>query len=144
MPTTTTTPTTAPAAAVPTPVRRAIGDTVIVDDLKYPGRWTIKSMGPVNATLIPEGGGRGLRAPHYLLLDPTDASAAATAPTTYYQPGEIVRITTGRYAGTYTVLADKVKHVNVARLGGDGGRYVRAPHVWLTRIAVADLIAEAA
>ena len=141
---TTTTPTTAPAAAVPTPVRRAIGDTVIVDDLKYPGRWTIKSMGPVNATLIPEGGGRGLRAPHYLLLDPTDAPAAATAPTTYYQPGEIVRITTGRYAGTYTVLADKVKHVNVARLGGDGGRYVRAPRVWLTRIAVADLIAEAA
>ena len=124
--------------------RRAIGDTVVVNDPKFPGRWTIKSMGPVNATLIPEGGGRGLRAPHYLLLDPTDAPAAATAPTTYYQPGEIVRITTGRYAGTYTVLADKVKHVNVARLGGDGGRYVRAPRVWLTKIAVTDLIAEAA
>jgi hypothetical protein len=124
--------------------RRVIGDTVVVNDPKYPGRWTIKSMGPVNATLIPEGGGRGLRAPHYLLLDPTDAPAATTAPTTYYQPGEIVRITTGRYAGTYTVLADKVKHVNVALLGGNGGRYVRAPRVWLTRIAVADLIAEAA
>jgi hypothetical protein len=140
-----TTPTTAPAGdAAPAPVRRAIGDTVVLNDPKYPGRWTIKSMGPVNATLIPESGGRGLRAPHYLLLDPTDTPAAATAPTTYYQPGEIVRITTGRYAGTYTVLADKVKHVNVALLGGDGGRYVRAPRVWLTRIAVADLIAEAA
>ena len=69
---------------------------------------------------------------------------AAAAPTTYYQPGEIVRISTGRYAGTYTVLADKVKHVNVALLGGDGGRYVRAPRVWLTKIAVTDVIAEAA
>jgi len=141
----TTSPTTAPAvAAAPTPVRRAIGDTVVIDDPKYPGRWTIKSLGPVNATLIPEGGGRGLRAPHYLLLDAADTPAVATPPTTYYQPGEIVRITTGKYAGTYTVLADKGRHVNVALLGGDGGRYVRAPRVWLTRIALADLITEAA
>ena len=136
-------PPTAPTATAER--RRAIGDTVVVNDPKYPGRWTIKSMGPVNATLIPEGGGRGLRAPHYLLLDATDAPAAVpAAPTTCYQPGEIVRISTGRYAGIYTVLADKVKHVNVALLGGDGGRYVRAPRIWLTKIAVTDVIAEAA
>lgn len=114
-----------------TTATRKPGDKVMIDDPKFPGVWTIKSIGPKNTVVIPENGGRGLRAPHWMLKDITDAPSGVTVTAVplqaYYVPGELVRITMGKYAGLYVVLADKGERVNVTKLGGDGGRYVRAP-----------------
>jgi len=119
-----------------TTTTRKIGDKVSVNLPKYPGVWTIKSQGPVNTVLIPAGGGRGLRVPHYLLTDPVDEDAAPQ-PTKieWFSEGEIVRITYGKFAGIYVVISDKgADRVNVAKLGGDGGRYVRMPRTGLVKV----------
>ena len=42
--------------------RRAVGDKVSVNDPKFPGVWTIKSVGSKNFVVIPDAGGRALRA----------------------------------------------------------------------------------
>jgi hypothetical protein len=107
-----------------------VGDKVSVDDSSYPGVWTIIKQGPVNSTLRPENGGRNLRAPHYMLRDAGAAALATvtTLPTVqYFEPGEFVRVNTGKYTGLFIVLADKGEKVNITRPGGDGGRYVRMP-----------------
>jgi hypothetical protein len=106
-----------------------VGDKVSVDHEKYPGVWTIVGQGPVNSTLIPEGGSRKLKAPHYMLREPGAALATVTTlPTVqYFDPGEFVRIDKGKYTGLFIVLADKGEKVNITRPGGDGGRYIRMP-----------------
>jgi hypothetical protein len=107
---------------------RKVGDKVMIDDPKFPGIWTIKSIGPKNTVVEPDNGGRGLRTPHWMLKDVTDEVTVTAVPLqAYYVPGELVRITMGKYEGLYVVLADKGERVNVAKIGGDGGRYVRAP-----------------
>ena len=114
-----------------------VGDRVKIDDGAYPGIWVIKSKGPVNATLRPEDGGRGLRVPYYMLIDPS----AAPKPTVYYSPGELVRVSGGdRRDGLWVVLADKGNSVNVAKLGGDGGRYLRAPRGGLSKVDPAQVL----
>ena len=95
----------------------------------------------MNTVVTPENGGRPLRCPHYLLKDPTTEDAAVT-PTDYYVPGELVRVTVGRYVGLYVVLADKGDRVNLARLGGDEGRYVRHPHRGLLKVEPEDVLIE--
>lgn len=120
-----------------------VGDKVSVNHPKYPGIWTVKSLGPVNVVLFPEGGGIRLRVPRELLLDPTDAPVVTEVPVetaAYFAPGEIVRIPSGKYAGLYVVLADKGAKVNVALLGGDGGRYVRALRPSLVRVDAAEVL----
>jgi hypothetical protein len=118
---------------------RKVGDLVSVNDPSFPGIWKIRSLGPVNAVLDPVAGGRGLRFPKDGLLDPT-TEPLAPEPFVYFAPGDIVEIADGsKYAGLYAVLADKGEKVNVALLGGDGGRYVRASRRSLKKLSLADL-----
>lgn len=122
---------------------RKVGDKVTIDDPKFPGIWTIKSIGPKNTVVIPENGGRGLRAPHWMIKDVTDEVTVTAVPLPeYYTPGELVRITEGRYVGLYVVLADKGEKVNLVLLGGDNGRYVRMPkrNGSLVKVDVADIL----
>lgn len=114
-----------------------VGDRVSVMDDRYPGMWVVKSMGPVNAVLAREQGGNGVRAPHYM-VGPVTEETKAVVPGEFYELGELVEIHTGRYAGLYAVIADKGAKVNLAKLGGDGGRYVRMPKSSLnmSRVAV--------
>ena len=122
------------------------GQRVVVNDSRFPGVWLIKNFGPKNATLEPEGGGRGLRAPYYLLSPaPTDGSGitvTAVPLQEYFAAGELVRINDGRFAGIYVVIKDSGDRVNVAKLGGDGGRYVRAYKRGVSRVDTAEVIRE--
>ena len=120
---------------------RKVGDKVSIDDPKYPGVWTIKNLGPKNATLEPDHGGRGLRAPYYLLTDPVEPGTVTAVPLpTYFAEGEIVRIE-GKYAGVYVVIKDDGRDkVNLAKLGGDGGRYVRITKRAVTKLDPADVL----
>jgi len=126
--------------------RRAVGDKVSINDPKFPGVWTIKSVGPKNFVVIPDAGGRGLRAPHHLVIDPVTTTPGVTVeavpyvPVVRYHAGEIVRVEQGRFAGLYVVIADKGDKVNIALLGGDGGRYVRALRASLTKVDLADVV----
>lgn len=116
-----------------------VGQSVSVNDPQFPGVWKVKSVGPVNALLEPITGGRGLRAPKDMLIPPTNEPLKAQE-FVYFTPGEIVEIGTGKYKGTYIVLADKGAKVNVALLGGDGGRYVRAGKAQLKKVNLTDLL----
>lgn len=125
---------------MPTTTTRKVGDKVSVDDPKFPGVWTIKNLGPKNATLTPDHGGRGLRAPYYLLTDPVEAGTTVPLPA-YFAEGEIVRITEGRFAGLYVVIKDNgADRVNVAKLGGDNGRYVRISKRAVTRVDPSEVL----
>ena len=128
--------------SAPTTTALKVGDKVSVNDRKYPGTWTIKNLGPVNATLTPDHGGRGLRAPYYLLADPVDASEApAFTPVSFFSEGEIVRIPAGKFTGLYVVIKDGgTDKVNLARLGGDGGRYVRIARSVPVKVDPADVL----
>lgn len=122
------------------------GDKVSIDDPKYPGVWTIKSVGPKNCVVIPDAGGRGLRAPKWMLKAPTTAAAeitAAAAPYVHHSAGEIVRLVRGsddQRDGLWVVLVDKGERINVTRLGGDGDRYLRVPRSWLAKVDPADVL----
>lgn len=127
--------------AAPTTTRR-VGDKVGIDHPKYPGVWVIKSLGPVNAVLQPENGVGAVRVPQHMLTDPGSQPTVST-PVVFYNPGELVRIG-GRYAGLYTVIADKRgDKVNLAKLGGDGGRYLRATRHGLVKVEPAEVLIEA-
>jgi len=130
---------------LPAPAVRKVGDRVSVDDPKFPGVWTIKSIGPKNTVLTPENGGRGLRAPHYLIVDARegDAPAAPAVPFVDYHAGEVVRVEGfgGKYANDlWVVLVDKGEKVNVAKLGGDGNRYLRVGRRSLVKVDLADIL----
>jgi hypothetical protein len=121
-----------------------IGQKVSVDDPKYPGVWIVKNTGPVNATLMPENGGRGLRAPYYMLTEPGAPSATpdGAVRAVYFHEGEIVRIGGNpKYAGMlWVVIRDRGDdRVNLAKLGGDGGRYLRYPRRNLTKVDPAEV-----
>lgn len=121
---------------------RRIGSKVSVDHPKYPGVWIVKSRGPVNSVLQPVDGGRALKVPHTMLIDPTETPAVRTfAPTLIFSPGEFVRLNGGKFAGLWIVISDKgAERVNVAKPGGDGDRYLRAPRRDLVRVAVEDVL----
>lgn len=121
------------------------GDRVRVNHPKYPGVWTVDRVGPVNAVLRPEGGvGNLLRCPQSLLLDtdaPPTVTAAEWSGTRFFDLGEIVRIPSGEFAGTYVVTRDTGgDKVNVALLGGDGGRYVRALRGSLVKVDPSEVL----
>lgn len=111
---------------------------------KYRGAWIIKNLGPKNATLEPENGGRGLRCPYYLLTEApaaSDVTVTAVPLPTYFYEGEFVRINHGKFAGLYVVIKDSGgDRVNVAKLGGDGGRYVRIDKRSVTKVDPADVL----
>ena len=113
-----------------------VGTKVRVDSVKYPGVWIVESNGPKNASLKPEGGGRGLRCPHSMLrLD--DGTGPAYTPVQVFSMGETVTIGE-RFPGIYVVIKDDGgARLNVAKLGGgDGDRYVRAARSLVRPIAV--------
>lgn len=113
-----------------------LGAKVRVDSQKYPGVWIVQSNGPKNASLKPEGGGRGLRCPH-AMLRPDDGRGPIPAPVTIYGLGQTVTIG-DRFPGIYVVIKDDGgPRLNVARLGGsDGDRYVRAARSLVKPITV--------
>jgi hypothetical protein len=75
-----------------------------------------------------------------MLTDPGSQPTVSTP--VFYVPGELVRLT-GRYAGLYVVIADKGgDKVNIAKLGGDGGRYVRATRHGLIKVDPAEVLTE--
>jgi hypothetical protein len=120
---------------------REVGDRVSVNHPSYPGVWIIKSRGPVNTVLTPEGGGRGLKVPHDMLIDPGH-TYDDPAPTVYFVPGEFVRIPSGKFAGLYVVTSDRGgKTVSITKPGGDGGRYVRAGRGGLVKVDPESVIA---
>lgn len=123
-----------------------VGDKVTVDDPKFPGVWTVKSIGPKNTVVTPDAGGRGLRAPHWMIkaYDATAAAQVTVVPfveKVFFDAGEIVRIPEGKFAGLYVVIADKgLDRVNVAKIGGDGGRYVRAGRRNLVKVDPSEVL----
>ena len=122
---------------------RRVGSKVSIDDPKHPGIWIVRSTGPVNAVLEPVVGGRRLRVPLSMLTDPTDAPAPLV-PSVFYHPGELVRIAAGKWAGVWVVIADRASDkVNLAKLGGDEGRYLRAARRGLIKVNPADVLKEA-
>jgi hypothetical protein len=134
-----------------TPAKFPVGSKVVVDHPKYPGIWTVQSNGPVNATLSPENGGRGLRVPHTMLAAPTTVTASGAVVTTiplappveFFSEGGFVRIATGKYAGVWVVIRDNGSDkVNVAKIGGDNGKYLRVARRSLTGIDIATAIDE--
>jgi hypothetical protein len=115
--------------------RRTVGERVSVDDSRYRGVWIVASIGPKNTVVRPLDGGRPLRVPHYMLTDPTDpATIENFEPYLHFALGEIVRLSSPKYPGLWVVIADKGNRVNVAHLGGDDDRYLRAPKSWLTSV----------
>lgn len=113
----------------------AVGDRVRVTHDRYPGVWIVEKKNPTTTLLAPEGGGRGLKVPHSLLRDPD----AAEPTTRYFHPGEVVRLS-GRFAGTYVVIRDDGSDkVNVALVGGDGGRYVRSLRALVEPVAATEV-----
>lgn len=122
-----------------------VGDKVTVNLAKFPGVWTVKSLGPVNATLTPVSGGRGLRAPYYLLTEVLDDSGTipvvAAPTTTLFSEGEIVRVPGSKWDGLYVVIKDNgSERVNLAKLGGDGGRYLRIVRGAVVKVDPADVL----
>lgn len=129
-----------------TTAARKIGDRVSIDDPKFPGVWTIKSIGPKNTVVVPEAGGRGLRAPHYLIIDPVEGNPTSfpeAAPYVPFYAGEVVTVVGfgGKYEGDhYVVLTDKGEKINVAKLGGDSDRYLRVGRRSLVKVDLADIL----
>jgi hypothetical protein len=129
-----------------TTTKRPVGSRVSVDHPKYPGVWIVKSNGPANASLEPEAGGRGLKCPHTMLLDPIESGAAdglrvVPVPTVeWYSEGELVLINGGKFVGVWVVLKDGGEKVNLAKLGGDNGKYLRATKRGLARVSLAEVL----
>ena len=130
---------------------RKIDDRVSIDDVKYPGVWIVKAIGPKNYTLVPTSGGRALRCPHYLVIDPVAAGElppSASVQTVIYGLGELIRIANGKWAGLWVVIADRGgDKVNLAKLGGDredGHTYLRHGRRGLIKVDPADVLTEAA
>jgi hypothetical protein len=130
------------------PPRRAVGDEVGLDGPKYHGRrFRIAKVNPTTYLLDALDGGRSVRASHSLVTDPPAAGTATTIPLTeYLDCGTLVR-----YVGVKTiagiapgdlgvVLVDRGGRVNVAKLGGAGGRYLRASHGSLRVVDPADVL----
>jgi hypothetical protein len=126
----------------------AIGTLTTIDDSRYPGTWKVTSNGPKNAVVMPvhiDGTprpGRGVRVPHMFLIPGTADETkipTLTMPDEMLYPGTLVR---SRLIGDglFVVLADKGERVNIARIGGDGGRYYRAPRSTVTVVPVPDTL----
>jgi len=112
-----------------------VGTKVLVDDPKWVGVWIVESNGPKNASLKPVGGGRGLRCPH-MMLRPDDGKGPVVVPVVMFALGETVTIGE-QWPGIYVVIKDDGGvRLNVARLGGDNDKYVRAARSQVKRISV--------
>lgn len=112
-----------------------VGTKVRVVDPKFPGVWIVQSNGPKNAVLKPESGGRGLRCPH-TMVRPDDGSGPVITPVEMFSLGETVTIG-GKFPGVYVVIKDDGgPRLNVAKLGGDNDKYVRAARTQVRRVGL--------
>jgi hypothetical protein len=123
-----------------------VGDRVVIADPKFSGIWIVRKVNPAKYLLDPEGGGRGLNAPHSIV---TAAPADGAAPEPYnpyarstLHPGTLVRFDSPKVeqGSLFVVIADKFDKVNIALLGGDDGRYWRALPQNLTVVAPSDVL----
>lgn len=123
-------------------VRYAVGDRVGVAGPQYAGRaFTVQKVNPKTYILAPEDGqGRTLRASREYVTAPPDPGAARPAAPqapAYLPPGTLVRykglkaIAGIAPGGLAVVITDKFTKVNIARLGGHDGEYMRTAHYWL-------------
>lgn len=118
---------------------RNVGEKVSVNLDRYPGVWVVVNNGPKNATLEPVNGGRKLRCPYSLLTDPVEG-AKVPMPELFAE-GELVRINDGKFAGLWVVIKDDGGNkVNLAKLGGDNGRYLRTTKRGLVRIDISEVL----
>lgn len=109
--------------------------------------FVVHKINPKNVLCTAEDGGKGINYPHGSLRPYEGEIPGAAAvlgrpfvPTEFFNAGEIVTLTRPWKDWTtetpLVVLADKVKRVNVTRLGGAGDQYLRVPHGGLTRRTV--------
>lgn len=117
------------------------GDRAVIDDSRYPGVWTVEKVNPTTYVLVPSTGGRGLKCPHFMASaapegDDTVAPAATRGPILH--PGTLVRFK--KDGKLYAVIADKWDKINIALLGGDGGRYWRASPSQVTVVDPAEVL----
>ncbi len=79
-----------------------------------------------------------------MLTEPTEAAAQVSLVPVpeFYNPGELVRITSGKWAGLWVVIADRgADRLNLARLGGaPNGQYLRASKRGLVKVDPADVL----
>jgi hypothetical protein len=112
-----------------------VGDTVMVEDARFGGVWTVKKVNQTTYAL--EQGARRLR------VDKTLCHAAADGPTfvtldsePYFTVGELVRYRNDFHVVLRTSSGARGTQVNVAKLGGDNDRYWRVPPRSLERVEV--------
>lgn len=118
---------------------RRPGQRVLISGGKYHGAARIEKVLQKNVDIKMEAGGMKVRAhPSFL----TDLDETAPVPSQYTaitatltevptQPvGALVSVQ-GK-TGVYVVIADKFDRINVALLGGEGGRYWRQPRATIT------------
>jgi hypothetical protein len=117
----------------------APGDQVTVASERWPGVWTVVKVNKVNLKL--EQGPRRLNAsPTYVTKvdgsTPAPTFTATTVPLpTIFDPGATARVR-GR-DGLWVVIRDAgADRVNLARIGGENGRYLRAPRSLVTPVKV--------
>jgi hypothetical protein len=108
-----------------------VGDHVTVDGSRWPGVWTVAKLNPKNIKLV-QGTRRLNCSPLYMTKVDGDVAEAARATVTtvpiydLLDPGQVVRLK--GHEGLWVVLKhDGGDRCNLARLGGDHGRYMRAP-----------------
>lgn len=133
------------------------GDRVYVDPADATpsvlGRvFVVEKVNPKNVLCRAEDGGKGINYPATTLRIyegdgvPILPLGRPYVPIEFFTVGEIVTLTRPWKDWTtetpLVVIADKVKRVNVARLGGDGDHYLRTPREGLTRRTV-EWLAEA-
>lgn len=111
---------------------RKVGQRVLISGGRFHGPARIVKLNPKNVVVEMEGSRRRVNSwPGYLtdLAEGEDApsrwDATASSDVPTQDPGAIVKVR-GK-DGLFVVLADKWDKINVARLGGDNGRYYRQP-----------------
>lgn len=130
-------------STAPTLTKR-VGQRVMVSGGRFHGAATITKVNPKNVLITMEVTGQRVNChPSFL----RDLAKDDVAPTRYAEvtavalptqnPGDLVRLK--GQSGIFVVLADKFDKVNVAKLGGDGGRYYRAPRATVQPLDAADV-----
>lgn len=117
---------------------RKVGQRVLITGGRFHGAARIVKVNPVNILVQMEGGGR-VNAHHTFLSDladdapvPNRFEATVEVALPNQAPGALVRLD-GK-PGVFVVLADKFERINCAPLGGDSGRYWRAPRATVTPV----------
>jgi hypothetical protein len=114
-----------------------VGDEVTVSSPRFPGVWTIEKVNKVNIKLV-QGQRRLNASPTFL----TKVTSPGTEPSTplFATVAEVglapvpvgTLVTVRGRDGYWVVIKDGFDRVNVARLGGDDARYLRAARSLVT------------